>query len=99
MGEGPTSRICTRCGEKLPHVDVHLRTVMQLQRFPKEQHVDRLAAMEGLAPELAAVWVRHLYHALCEERVGHCPACQGRLRTWRAQWCPHCKHDWHEKAA
>ena len=86
---------CSRCGEALHWAGPPLPTILVLQRTPRTDHVVRLAELEGVSVELAAEWVRHVYHKECDQRVAHCPKCGGLLRTDRARQCPHCLHSWH----
>src|ERR1700741_692475 len=85
---------CTRCGELVTLPSVPLKTIMQLQLLPREQHAAALMSIESISVEQAVAWVHHKYHSSCPEKVAHCPNCGSKLRTWRAKICFECNHSW-----
>lgn len=87
--------LCLRCGETYLRAAVHLRTVMELGKLPAQERGAKLVELERVEPNVADAWLRHNMDASCEKRVAFCPSCGGKLTTWQAKWCPHCKHDWH----
>ena len=86
---------CPRCGEHYRCPTVHLRTVMQLGKTPIEKHVATIMELESVSNVDAAAWLRHNMYAACHRQEVHCPKCDGKLTTWRAKCCSHCKYDWH----
>lgn len=87
--------VCLRCSETYLRAAVHLRSVMQLNKIPASKRVAALMALEGLDSATAEAWLKHEMHKSCEKREADCPRCGGRLITWQARWCQHCKLDWH----
>ena len=50
---------------------------------------------DGLAAFQMRVARRILDEHPSEVVLNYCPRCRGLTRTPKAQWCPHCGHDWH----
>jgi DNA-directed RNA polymerase subunit RPC12/RpoP len=90
-----STTVCERCGEQFESPVVHLPTIMKLGKAAPADRAGIISAEEGVSIELARNWLHHNMHATCQKKVAHCSKCGGELRTWRAQWCPHCNHDWH----
>ena len=89
---------CKRCGEYYEAPLVPLPVLMQLGKLPQDEWLATLIQLTGATPELAANWLHHNLKPNCQKKVAHCPVCNGELRTWQAQWCPHCNHDWHNQS-
>ena len=85
---------CLHCGEPLSGFSPGLRTVMALSKVEKDLHVAHLMAIENATETEAEGWLHHHYYSECIQKTAACPQCSGQLRTWRARWCPHCKHSW-----
>ena len=99
MEDATRSPICRRCGAHIGTFFPKLKTVMQLQRLPRERHEAFIAEQEVASLSACQEWLAHHYYKTCEERLGYCSACGGQLTTWQALWCPHCKADWHPPSA
>ena len=87
---------CLRCGESYNRAPVHLRTVMQLGRTPIESRAVVLMELENISEIDATAWLRHNMHSTCEKMEAYCSRCGGKLPTWQAKWCVHCKYEWHQ---
>ena len=50
----PRSATCQRCGESTSSFSPQLKSIMLLQRTPREEQVSKLAELEAIPPEMAA---------------------------------------------
>ncbi len=85
---------CKRCGEEISLSAPNISIVMELQKSPKEKHLQILVA-EGISQDIAEQWLLHEYYSSCQKKIAHCPYCNSELATSRAKQCLSCHRQWH----
>jgi len=102
--DNPKTRECDRCGETITAYCPSLTTFSHL-KSNKSSRVDPddpdavfavISTLEQVSRSEFDEYAFHRMYERCEEKVGICPHCAGRLRTWRAKQCPHCLANWRE---
>lgn len=100
----PMTRECDRCGETIIAYCPTLSTLSQLgmigndgvELSDKDAVFLVVSKLEKVSRDDFDEYAFHQMYEQCEENVGICPHCTGRLRTWRAKQCPHCLKSWRE---